>query len=256
MRRSLVLSLLAALIAIGALSISVGPSTASGAAPAIICPLANPIVTCCGPPIPSPDAPTILPCCPGTVVCIAPATIAASPNPSVAGSAVTLSGQIRGAAAGTAVTLWQELAGQKSFQKLASTTTNASGAYQLRRAGSKVKTDRAWYVASGGAKSPTIDQVVKAKLTVSARTFKLSHGHKITLTGHVDPSHSGQRVRLEERIGGTWRGLGHVRLSKKSRYAVSHRWSAPGVVKLRIALPADKRNAASFSPVATVTLAG
>jgi hypothetical protein len=263
MRRPLVISFLAALIAIGALAMSAGPSTASGAAPAIICPLAGPIGTCCGPPINAPDTTSVLPCCvtgtvccPGTTLCVVPITVASTPNPSVEGSAVTISGQVTGAAAGTTVVLWQELPGQKTFQKIASATTSSSGAYTLRRPAGKVKTDRAWYVASGGAKSSTIEQGVTAKVTISARAAKVSGGHKITLTGKVDPSHSGQRVLLEERIGGTWRTLGHVRLSKKSHYRVSHTWAAAGVVKLRISLPSDKQNAASVSPVATVALHG
>jgi hypothetical protein len=189
-------------------------------------------------------------------VCILPTTIASTPNPSVAGSAVTISGHVAAAGAGTAVALWQQLPGQKSFRKIAQTTTDSSGAYKLRRGGGQVKTDRAWYIAAGAAKSPTIEQVVTAKVTVSARVAKLSGGHRITLKGRVDPSHTGQRVLLEQRVAGTWQVLGHARLSKKSRYAISHRWAQPGVVKLRIALPSDKRNAASFSRVTTVSLTG
>ncbi len=265
MRRPLLISLLAVLIAIGALDLSAGSPAAAGPAPAIVCPLAGPIIPCCGPPINAPPAQSIPPCClnpggplccPGTPACVLPMTIASTPNPSVAGSAVTISGQITGGAAGTAVALWQELPGQKSFHQIAQTTTDSSGTYKLNRPGSKVKTDRAWYMAAGGARSLTIQQVVKAKVTVSARASKISGGHKVTLTGKVDPSHRGQRVLLEERIGGTWRALGHTRLSKQSRYTVSHRWAAPGVVKLRIALPADTQNAASLSPVTTVSLHG
>lgn len=169
---------------------------------------------------------------------------------------MTVSGQIQGAAAGTTVALWQELPGQKGFQKIAQTITNSLGAYKLRRGGANVKTDRAWYVASGGAKSLTIDQAVEAKITLSAKAFKLSGGDKFTLKGKVDPSHGGQRVMLEAKIGGAWRVLAHARLSQKSRYSVSHHWAHAGVVKLRIALLADQRNAASFSRVATVTLPG
>ncbi len=264
MRRPLAISFLAALIAVGAFAVSAGPSTASGAATPIICPAGSGIVGCCGPPVTSPDGASVLPCCPltGTLccppnaLCVVPMTIASKPNPSVAGSAVTISGQVQGAAAGTAVTLWQELPGQKSFQKLAQTTTNSSGAYKLRRAGAKVKTDRAWYVASGGAKSLTIEQVVKAKMTISAKPFKLSSGDKVVITGKVDPSHGGQRVLLEQKIAGAWQILAHVRLSNKSRYSVSHRWAHAGVLKLRIALPGDQENAASLSRVATVTLPG
>ncbi len=267
MRRPLVISCLAALIAIGALPGLAGPSTASGASPAIICPLAGPpIGTCCGPPINTSAAPTVRPCCspitsgalccPGNAACVVPMTIASTPNPSVTGSAVTISGHIAGAAAGTAVALWQELPGQKSFQQVAQTTTSSSGAYELRRGGGKVKTDRAWYIASGGAQSLAIEQIVRAKVTVSAKALKLSRGHEVILTGKVDPSHRGQRVLLQQRISGTWRVLGHARLSQKSRYAVSHHWAQARVVKLRIALPADRYNAASFSPVATVTLNG
>lgn len=254
-------ALLAALLAVGALAAAAGSPSAAGATPPIICPLASQIATCCGPPVNSPAATPIVPCCtigtvccPGTIVCVAPMTIASSPNPSVAGSAVTISGVVTGGAAGSTVALWQELPGQKSFHQVASVTTSSSGAYKLRRPGSTVKTDRAWYVASGGAKSVTIDQVVKAKVTISARASKPSGAHKVSVTGKVDPSHSGQRVLLEQRIGGKWRVLGHARLSKKSRYAISHRWAHAGAVKLRISLGADKQNAASLSPVATVTV--
>ncbi len=270
MRRSLVISLFTALIAIGGSAAS-GAATApragaSRTAQAIICPLSGlPIGTCCGPPVATPAAATVLPCCPvpigigccpGTVACIAPMTISSQPNPSIAGSAVTITGHVSGAAAGAVVALWQELPSQHSFHKVGQASATASGTYTLRLSGSKVKTDRSWYVASGGVKSFTIAQVVKAKVTVSAHVVKLSHGHRITLTGKIDPSHSGQRVRLEQRVGGAWRVLAHGRLNKRSRYSISHVWAHGRVIKLRISLSADKRNAASLSRVDTITLSG
>jgi hypothetical protein len=271
MRRPLIISLFAAASAIAAVALSATASTASTAStatPAIICPLASPpIGTCCGPPISTPvAAPAATPCCPpsaggtlccpGNAVCLVPMTINTTPNPSVAGSAVTISGQVQGATAGSAVALWEEPAGQTSFHQVAHATTDSAGKYSVRRRASSVMTNRDWYVASGGSKSTTVAQIVEAKVAMSATAHKLASGHRITVSGRIDPSHAGQRVLYEQSIKGKWHVLARVRLNRKSRYAIARHWAHGGIVKLRVVLPADRQNAQSISPVITVTLNG
>lgn len=285
MRRLIVLlSLLVAALWLTATVASAGAATASPRAPHIVCPIQDPqvpnphLVPCC--PLPpsagganpqpiccqatSPCCNTA--CCPTTCctsgTCCTPAlcgpgslTIAASPNPSKAGQKIVIKGAVVGnAVSGAQIVLWRERAGQSSFQQMAQTTTDSSGAYTFTLPGGTVMADQAYYASSSAARSATIHQLVEAAvgLTPSARSARV--GQAVVLRGHVTPSHAGQTVLIERKHGSAWGVLARARLGRGSSYTLSHRFTQRGKAELRVVLRADTRNTQSLSRTVTITV--
>jgi hypothetical protein len=270
MRRSLILVFWVALVPVGALQATAAASDRASVAPMIVCPLEPATgATCCGPPILQPRMAAIpccagaqikaLPiCCPPNAVCATALTIASGANPSTAGQQVTISGQLS-AAAGTQVTLWERLPGETAFANVGQTTATAStgsvfNQYTFVRPGGLMQTDRSWYVTAGSAQSVTLSQQVRAVVTLRARLLQSAEGsgtgaHRVAFSGHVSPSHAGERVIAQQRVGGSWRTLGRPRLNRASEYSFDATAVHTTHVEVRVVLSADQRNAWSASKV-------
>ncbi len=242
-----------------------------GSAGAIACPQGSADTTdttCCGPPTPAEPATAAVPkCCPGGCcdtsttccttaccgsgaepACVSPSlTIATSPDPSVAGRRVTVSGRLTGGSAGATVELWQELPGQSSFQRVASTSTNAAGDYSFVRAAGVVQMNTSWYASATGALSQTIVEHVDAVIRLAASSAHPAAGKAVTFSGHVSPAHGGERIVLQERTSRGWRTIGSALLGSRSRFSLRHRFAHRGALVLRALLAADPRNVQSAS---------
>lgn len=209
-----------------------GSAPARGGSHLIICPLepGATVPPCCGPPVAASTA--MILCCgtPEPINCPVALTVSSSPDPSVAGQKLTLTGRWPGGTAGQSVELWQELPGATSFKDVAQTKTASFGSFQFVRRG--VETNRQWYVTVGSERSVTIDQGVKAKVTVGA------------FGGRVTPNHAGERVLVQRHTGGGWVVIARPRLSKFSTYSIAGRAG-----ELRAVFPGDKRNVRSVSRV-------
>jgi hypothetical protein len=155
---------------------------------------------------------------------------------------------------GAQVALWREKAGQSSFHQIAQTTTNSSGAYTFTLKRGTVMADQAWYVTSGSLRSATVAQDVRAIVALTPSTHTVAAGQLVVLSGNVTPSHAGQAVLIEQRRGGTWHVIARPRLSKASRFSVSHRFTQSGKSELRAVLALDARNLTSDSPTVTLTV--
>jgi hypothetical protein len=168
---------------------------------------------------------------------------------------VVISGVLSASPAGGAtVALWRERAGQSSFQQIAQTTTDSSGAYTFTLKPGVVLADQAFYVTSASLQSSTLDQHVRALVGLVPSKRSMTVGQQVVLRGHVTPSHAGERVLIEQSHGGPWRVIARARLSKGSNYTFSHRFSQAGRTKLRAVLQGDARNVQSISPVLTLTV--
>jgi len=248
MRRSLVLSLFACLVATAA---------TSAAAPAAsgICPGAKPAAIPCCPP-PATTTPRVECCLPVTccaaIPCLAQRlTIAATPDPSTEGRLVTISGRLFSSpAAGVNIALWQELPGQHVFRQIAQTTTDSAGNYEFVRGKGSVQVNRSWYVtaSTGGVpRSLTWIQQVRAVLKLRSSPASAAHGQAFTLNGLVTPSHAGEEVALQEQVGASWKTIGSGRLGRGSTFSLRHSFNSKGVVVLRVVLAGDARNVRSAS---------
>jgi len=219
----------------------------------VICPVvAGGIGPCCGPPLSQANAAAEpVTCCPpnAAALCVPSLTISSSPNPSRSSAAVVISGQLLGAGASSIpVVLWQELAGERQFERLLQTTTDA-GSYTITRDAGRVQTNREWYVTADGMQSGTIKQSVEADVTL--KLVRAAAGKPMTFTGRVTPSHTGELVLLQRRVSHGWRTIARSRLNRASEFTLVRRMPK-GTIELHAILPADSDNARSASASLTV----
>lgn len=234
MSRPLKLICCAVVLATGGGVAIVAAASAHPVSHMIVCPLdlrAGP-PPCCGPPLVATTA--VIPCCgsPEPVNCPVGLTAGSSRDPSTAGQRVTITGS-SGDTAGQTVELWQKVAGAKNFSKVATTTTGSLGTFQFVEKG--VETNRKWYVSAGSTKSATIDQAVKAVVTVVLGRH---------LHGHVTPNQAGEWVWLERQDGSRWRVIVRRRLSRQSTFAFAPFGCGS---RGRVVFPGDRRNMQSAS---------
>ncbi len=265
-RSRLVLSLVLLAVAAASLALASAIASATAARATIVCPLAGTKkVPCCGPPVVKARGTRAVPCCYGTEpaqpICCPTATagntcltIATSPDPSSSGAQVVIGGRLLIGGAGRTVSLWQRLPQQTRFQPVAhaTATTNSAGAYLMVRPSGPVQTNRQWYVSADGLRSRTITQSVRAVVTLAASAALIAPGDPETLTGHVSPSHAGQRVKVELNAGAGWQTIAQPLLGAGSNYSVTYRFTRAGSLQVKTVFAGDKRNVASSSPVVTI----
>ncbi len=258
MRRSFLLSLSIASLLIGAGAFAISSSSASPrASGTIVCPLSAATPRNCCPPIGALAGAGRF-CCPGTARCATRLTVDADPSPSTAGQSVIVSGRLLGASAtsSTRVVLWHRLPEQRQFHRVASTMVNPLGLYEIVRPPGTVDTNRRWYVTAGDLRSPTITQHVQALVTLSAAATTVNSGDVVSVSGHVTPTHAGQRVLLQQLNGGAWVTIASLRLDRASSYSTRRRLHGDGSIELRVVLPADSRNIRSPSAPVPINLLG
>ncbi len=184
-------------------------------------------------------------------------TIASTPNPSRAGQPVLVSGQVLGSArAGAPVTLWRKRPRDSSFQAAYETSADAGGHYAVAVTGSDLKTNVEWYAATHGVSSPIATQRVKALVTLASSTTAAAPGDPVRFRGHVTPWHAGDSVQLQQlNAAGAWSLIATARVNRSSNFSLAYRFTR-GQAQLRAVLPADPRNAQSYSPGVTIDVAG
>jgi phospholipase C len=184
-------------------------------------------------------------------------TIASSPNPSQAGQPVLLSGRVVGIQkAGMSVALWRKLPRDHSFHLALQTPTDSSGHYAVLVSGTAVNTNTEWYATTHGVSSSTAAQAVHALLTLKPSAPQAAPNEPVGLRGHVTPWHGGDSVLLERRtLTGTWHTITVLRLNGASNFSAKRRFGA-GQVELRAVMPANLRNAQSYSKDVIVDVAG
>jgi phospholipase C len=182
----------------------------------------------------------------GAGAVVAPLSVLASPNPAKAGARVAVTGTLQAPRQKPApVLLWERLPGQRRFQPVAHASGTTFGQYRLTR---RADTNRQWFVSAGALHSRTITEHVRAVLSLGASAQALAPGDRVSLSGHVTPSHAGQRVALEQQQGRRWLLLALVKLDRRSNYKLARRFTAAQRLNLRVRLPGDRRNIASTSP--------
>ena len=184
-------------------------------------------------------------------------TIAAQPNPSLAGQPVLLSGRVIGTSrAGAPVQLWRKRPRDDRFHLGFQTRADATGHYAVLVSGSDVNTNSQWYAATHGVSSTTAAQQVKALLMLNSSTTGAAPGETVKLGGHVKPWHAGDHIELQQlNAAGVWSLIAGARINRGSNFLIKYRFTT-GLAKLRAMLPADGRNARSYSKQVAVDVAG
>jgi hypothetical protein len=187
-------------------------------------------------------------------------TIAATPNPISSGEGVLIFGQLHGpTSAHQPIYLYHRVARQRRFTFVGRTYTTAQGFYEFVRAEGVVISNRAWFVRGPhGAHSRTITEHVSALVTAQASATSALTRQAVMFTGTVSPAHRFGRVLLQEQraaAGNGWRTLRAARTNGASAFAFAYRWRVPGVYTLRVLVPGNPVNIASFSDQIVVVVA-
>ena len=187
-------------------------------------------------------------------------TINALPNPIDAGEGVFIYGHLNAPpVGGQTIVLYHHLAGSGlGYTRVGQTTTDSHGFYEFTRAEDVVMTNRSWFVREAGIHqihSRTMFERVAALVSLSASSTTAVTGQPVVFTGHVDPSHAGERVVLQQQTAsGDWRGLKSVRLDGGSSYSITKSWRFEGDHTVRVLLPSDARNIRGTANPVTVTV--
>jgi phospholipase C len=176
-------------------------------------------------------------------------TIHAIFNPSRAGRVVTVTGQLVGARSGIPVILWRRSETAHRFRMWARSRTTSHGAFTF----SVRPTVNQWFYVSGaGRQSPVVLQRVHAAITMTQSDALPYPGEKVTFSGHIAPSYTGQRVTVQNRAGGRWKTMTSARVSHGSNYSVHWTFHKTETFQVRLFLAGGARNINSYSPVATL----
>ncbi len=187
-------------------------------------------------------------------------TINAIPNPIDAGEGVFIYGHLNvPPVGGQTIILYHHLAGSgRGYTRVGQTTTDSHGFFEFTRAEDVVTSNRSWFVREAGVHqihSRTVFERVAALVSLSASTSTAVTGQPVVFTGHVDPSHAGERVVLQqETASGDWRSLKSDRLDGASNYSITHRWRFAGDHTVRVLFPSDVRNIRSTANPVTVAV--
>ena len=187
-------------------------------------------------------------------------TINAIPNPIDAGEGVFIYGHLNVTpVAGQTIILYHHLAGSGlGYTKVGQTTTDSHGFYEFTRAENVVMTNRSWFVREAGIHqihSRTVFERVAALVSLSASTSSAVTGQPVVFTGHVDPSHAGEPVVLQqETASGEWRDLKSGHLDRGSNYAIAYRWRFAGDHTVRVLFGSDVRNIRGAANPVTVAV--
>lgn len=239
----------------GALGAAAGSPTAP-AGRMIVCPLgsAGPSQPppCCGPLAAMPRAARRhVVCCPPNAICAQPLTISARPDPSVAGERVRIAGRAPASMAGQRVVLWQRPATARAFTAVARTSIRSDGSYSF--GSPRVAENVLWYATAGEMRSATVVQRVRVRIVERDVASCTRRWLALSGRGSVFPAQPGGHLRLlARRAHGRWRQVALLRLVDGVRFSIRYRRRAPASVALRLYFAGDRRNAAGYSPAATV----
>jgi hypothetical protein len=188
-------------------------------------------------------------------------TINVTPSPIAAGQGVLIYGQLNvSPIAAQTIILYHNLAGSRQgYVRVAQTTTDSHGFYEFTRAENVVETNRSWFVREAGAHaihSRTVVEQVSALVSLAANVMSTDTAHPVVFSGHVDPSHSGEKVILQDQVGASdiWQFLAAGRLDGQSNYSISYRFRFPGERNIRVLFAGDDRNGRSASDPVAVTI--
>ena len=177
----------------------------------------------------------------------------ATPSIITAPTALSLLGTLscaEGASAGEqTVALYQRLARGSGFTMVATTSTEASGAFQFTPASPEA--DSAYYVSSDGAQSAPASVRVAPQVTIdapsagtelflgAARSASAAAGAEdtdaVTFTGTVTPAAPGTTVALQREDGmGSWSRIGGGPLDEEGKFSITHTFFRPGEARIRV----------------------
>lgn len=196
---------------------------------------------------------------PGRGRCVVNINVA--PQRITAGDSVVVFGRLRcrhrpAEAGGQAVKLFQHIYGTPGFVPVQSTTTDASGFYELNTAA--IETNSVFYVRSHGAASGRRRVRVEAQVTFTGppegTQLLTGQANKVTFSGTVSPADVGARVILQRQnavTGDAWHRIDVGIVQASGAYSITHTFIVPGDANLRVLVRSQGRNIPSVSNILT-----
>jgi hypothetical protein len=152
-------------------------------------------------------------------------------------------------AAEQTVSLYQKLARTPGFELVATTVTEADGAFAFAPA--SPQTDSSFYVSAAGAQSATAPVTIAPQVTISAPSAgtelfvgarrasdaqnRLGNAGAVTFTGSVSPLATGATVALQREDGaGRWVRIGGGPVDEEGKFSITHTFLRPGTARIRI----------------------
>lgn len=96
-------------------------------------------------------------------------------------------------------------------------------------------------------------QPAPTRLTASLRRLHVLVGSTVAVNGYLRPGGAGRLVRLERRIGRSWRTIDTDRTAASGRYTLRYRTRATDSVTVRVSFAGDARHAAASKGAGRIT---
>ncbi len=168
-----------------------------------------------------------------------------------------ITGGLSPAHLGATVKLLQRPSGSDEYTTAATANVGTGGKFEFTVS----PTERTAYkVAWNGdvdheaASSGTVEIRVIPTVSLSTSASQVSRGNSFTLSGRVNPGHSGQSVTVQRKLSRGWSALKTLKLDSHSRISWSYTPSATGTYDLRLVFDGDGSHQPNVSTQLRVTV--
>lgn len=183
---------------------------------------------------------------------IAGFTIGSSTQPVDFGQSVTLSGTLTGGGA-TSVTLFARDEWRGRLHPIATTTTDAAGAYSFVQTPPRNTVYQVRVTTDPHRRTARLFQGVRDVVSITASATTATVGDVVTFSGTVQPDKSGHVILLQRLDGGIWRTIAAARVGDGSTYAIPFTLAAAGTAQYRTLVPGGPVNQRGVSSAVQVT---
>jgi len=179
-------------------------------------------------------------------------TIASSSQPIDFGQSVTISGTLTGGAS-TSVTLFARDEWRGRLHAIATTTTDANGAYAFVQTPPRNTAYQVRATTNPHTRTARLFQGVRDVVTIAASATSATVGDVVTFSGTVQPAKSGHVIFLQRLDAGVWRTIAIARVGDGSAYAIPYTLAAAGDAQYRTLVPGGPVNQRGVSSAVQVT---
>lgn len=179
-------------------------------------------------------------------------TIGSSAQPIDFGQSVTIAGTLTGGAT-TSVTLFARDEWRGRLHAIATTTTDANGAYSFVQTPPRNTAYQVRVTTDPHTRTARLFQGVRDVVSIAASTTTAAVGDIVTFSGTVQPNKSGHVILLQRLDGGIWRTIAVARVGDGSAYAIPYTLAAPSSAQYRTLIPGGPVNQRGVSSAVEVT---
>jgi hypothetical protein len=179
------------------------------------------------------------------------ATVVPSANSTLSGTVKTYAGAVKA----VKVTVEAKTAAEKTWKKIGSATTSATGAWSLKVKPTVTKNYRVSVAATAkvNAGSKQIRVGVRPLVALSLNKSTINRGNSVVLTARsADPIIKSGKVRFERKVGNTWQAISTGSFSTGGVLKYTYKPKAAGNIVLRVVRVSDAKYVVSSSAYKTL----